>query len=116
MGAASGFVFFPAIAVADIGRCALGIFLKPGDYIGKTVGAASAISTKAAPSTHHCRLSNNGWPTTLIGFHWTGDSAKPDSESRFRRQVGLERRARFRDSGEPHHANFQRLVASYQVW
>jgi uncharacterized protein YbjT (DUF2867 family) len=30
----------PGIAAADIGRCAMGIFSKPADYVGKTVGIA----------------------------------------------------------------------------
>jgi uncharacterized protein YbjT (DUF2867 family) len=37
----------PAIAAEDIGRCALGIFSRPGDYIGKTVGIAGEHLTGA---------------------------------------------------------------------
>jgi len=37
----------PGIAAADIGRCALGIFSKPGDYVGKTVGIAGGHLTGA---------------------------------------------------------------------
>jgi uncharacterized protein YbjT (DUF2867 family) len=37
----------PAIAAEDIGRCALGIFSRPDDYIGKTVGIAGDHLTGA---------------------------------------------------------------------
>jgi uncharacterized protein YbjT (DUF2867 family) len=37
----------PGIAAADIGRCAMGIFSKPADYVGKTVGIAGGHLTGA---------------------------------------------------------------------
>lgn len=37
----------PGIAAADIGRCALGIFRNPADYVGKTVGIAGGHLTGA---------------------------------------------------------------------
>jgi uncharacterized protein YbjT (DUF2867 family) len=37
----------PGIAAADIGRCALGIFRNPADYVGKTVGIAGEHLTGA---------------------------------------------------------------------
>jgi uncharacterized protein YbjT (DUF2867 family) len=68
----------PAIAAEDIGKCALGIFEKGNETIGKTIGIAgenltgNELATKLSKALHITVAYNNVTPATYRGFGFPG--------------------------------------------